>query len=85
VNHPPHLLEHPVVFATPDLLTRVSAWHQHIPFAGFVIDVLRPRLLVEPGTGHGDSYCAFCQAISELNLDTPRVAARACSRKVANG
>jgi O-antigen biosynthesis protein len=62
-------LDHPIVFSQPRRLTP-SAWHQHIPFAMFLIDVLRPSMFVELGTHHGDSYCAFCQAIAELRLSS---------------
>jgi len=56
--------------ARPLRLNSLSAWVEHVPFAMFAIDVVRPRLLVELGTHGGVSYCAFCQAVKELNLAT---------------
>jgi len=62
-------LDHPVCLSMPRRLTPYSAWHEHIPFAMFLVDVLRPKVIVELGTAYGDSYCAFCQAVDELGLD----------------
>jgi len=62
-------LNYPICFTIPRRLT-TSAWHTHIPFAMFLVDVLKPDLIVELGTGNGDSYCAFCQAVKELGLLT---------------
>jgi hypothetical protein len=63
-------LDHPLVYAEPRRLTPFSAWHEHIPFAMLLVDLARPGTLVELGTHAGDSYCAFCQAVSELKLDS---------------
>jgi hypothetical protein len=63
-------LASPVLLASPRRLTTGSGWHGHIPFAMFLVDLLRPRLLVELGTHHGDSYSAFCQAVQQLGLET---------------
>src|SRR6266850_4828535 len=63
-------LAHPACLASPRRRTTARAWHEHIPFAMFLVDVLRPRTLVELGVSAGDSYCAFCQAVTELSLDT---------------
>src|SRR5271166_1160218 len=60
----------PIVFETPDRLTEIVSWHGHIPFAFWLIDAIRPRVLVELGTHKGDSYCAFAQAVDRLQLDT---------------
>lgn len=54
----------------PERLTDVASWHSHIPFAFWCIEQLRPRVFVELGTHRGDSYCAFCQAVSRLSLPT---------------
>jgi len=42
---------------------RESAWSEHVPFAFWLVEVLRPRTLVELGTFHGMSFLAFCQSI----------------------
>lgn len=63
-------LNHPLCLALPARITTFSAWHEHTPFAMWLIAVLRPQLLVELGTHYGDSYCAFCQAVSQLKLET---------------
>lgn len=63
-------LVHRSVLAHPRWLTDVDAWHAHIPLAFFLVHLLRPRVLVELGTHRGDSYCAFCQEVDALGLDT---------------
>jgi hypothetical protein len=65
-----NLLDHLVIFSTPARLTSISAWHEHIPFGMFLVSALKPRVIVELGTYLGDSYCAFCQAVEELGLNT---------------
>jgi hypothetical protein len=42
----------------------------HAPFALWIIDVLKPRILVELGTFSGTSYCAFCEAVKALQIAT---------------
>ena len=64
-----NFLVHPIIFLNPVRLT-VSAWHEHIPFGMWLIDLLKPGIFVELGVYYGDSYCAFCQAVQELNLMT---------------
>ena len=63
-------MDFPIFFATQKRLTSVNAWHEHIPFAMFLAEVLRPEIFIELGTHRGDSYCAVCQAVQELRLNT---------------
>jgi hypothetical protein len=46
------------------------SWRQHVPFAMLLVDILKPKTLVELGVHYGDSYSAFCQAVAELQLRT---------------
>lgn len=62
-------LDHPICFSYP-LRVVPSSWMEHVPFAMFLIDALKPRLFVELGTALGVSYCAFCQAVKEQGLNT---------------
>lgn len=62
-------LEHPVCLEFP-LWLEETAWAGHIPFAMFLVGATRPRALVELGAYRGVSYCAFCQAVKSLKLDT---------------
>lgn len=46
------------------------AWQEHIPFAMALIQMIKPRVLVELGVHTGDSYLAFCQAVSVSGIST---------------
>lgn len=70
MDRPFDMLDYGIAFLTPRRLTDVESWHLHIPFAFVLMDMLRPQILVELGTHNGDSYCAFCQAVDDLALDT---------------
>jgi hypothetical protein len=63
-------LEHPIIFTKPKWLSPQSTWMGHIPFASFLVDAVKPKIIVELGTHYGISYCAFCQAVQELGLST---------------
>ncbi len=62
-------LEHSVCLEFP-LWLEETAWGEHIPFAMYLISALRPRVLVELGAYRGVSYCAFCQAVKSLKIET---------------
>jgi hypothetical protein len=47
-----------------------SAWTEHVPFAFWLVDVMRPSTVVELGTHNGVSYSAICQAVKSLGLRT---------------
>jgi len=64
-----NLLKHPICFTYPSRVA-MSAWMGHVPFAMYIVDLLRPKAIIELGTHYGVSYCAFCQAVKELGLDT---------------
>jgi len=54
-------------FWIPDQLLD-SAWVEHAPFAFWLVDALRPAMIVELGTHNGYSYLTFCQAVERLNV-----------------
>ncbi len=62
-------IDHPIIFDAPRRLTS-SEWHEHIPFGMLLVELLKPRTLVELGTAHGDTYSAFCQSVQKLGLAT---------------
>ena len=66
-------LSHPILFKHPLRHTAgvySLSWKGHIPFGMLLIELVRPKKLVELGTEKGISYCAFCQAAEFLNLST---------------
>lgn len=47
-----------------------SAWLGHVPFAAWLVEELKPSILVELGTHNGASFLGFCQAVEENSLPT---------------
>ena len=68
--HTLNILEHPICFSLPRRTVPILSWRQHVPFAMLLTDILKPKTIVELGVHYGDSYCAFCQAVTELQLRT---------------
>src|SRR5260370_732824 len=62
-------LNHPICFSYP-LRLAATTEVAHVSFAMTMVDLLRPRTIVELGTTDGILYCAFCQAVQELRLET---------------
>ncbi len=60
----------PVVFTRPLRLASPPSWLPHAPFAFWLVEALRPGVLVELGTHSGNSYAALAQAVQVLGLDT---------------
>lgn len=56
-------------FWMPERLVPFEHWVGHIPFAFWLVKVLRPRRLVELGTHRGNSYCAMCQSLSAFGIE----------------
>lgn len=55
-------------FWAPDRLVPFEHWVGHIPFVFWLMKVSKPARFVELGTHRGNSYCAMCQAVSNLQL-----------------
>jgi O-antigen biosynthesis protein len=64
-----NILDFPAAMAQLQRIA-LSAWYEHTPFAMFLVELLRPKLIVELGSFYGVSYCAFCQAVQLTGLDT---------------
>lgn len=57
----------PATLMLPERIMSPTPWVGHIPFAFWIIDVMRPRRFVELGTHSGNSFCAFLQAAAAVS------------------
>jgi hypothetical protein len=55
---------------SPRAIESPSAWLGHLPFSGWVIPEVSPKIFVELGTHHGHSYFSFCHSVAEEGLTT---------------
>lgn len=51
-------------------IVKPYGWIGHLPFAIQLIKQKKPEVLVELGTHTGNSFCGFCQCISENKIST---------------
>lgn len=59
-----------IALAAPhSILSDVTSWHGHVPFAQALVALARPRLVVELGVHKGDSYRAFTSAMARYEVD----------------
>jgi len=63
-------LHRPIVFAEPERIAAPASWLDHTPFAFWIVDALRPTMLVELGCQSGNSYASFAQGVQTLGLST---------------
>ena len=63
-------LDWSLLYRLPKRLHKKSGWTEHTPLAMALVEILQPRVLVELGTQHGVSYCAFCQAVAKSKTET---------------
>jgi O-antigen biosynthesis protein len=60
----------PAATRSPYFISPLSAWNEHVPFAGWVVEAAQPRRIVELGVHIGVSYFAFCEAVRDFGLST---------------
>lgn len=65
-----NLAKSKLIFEKPHQIKEPYSWIEHIPFAFYLIENLRPAKIVELGVHTGNSYNAFCQAVKQLKSGT---------------
>jgi hypothetical protein len=63
-------MDHPICLVTPAHLPPGGTSIEHIPFAMWLVDTLRPRTIVELGTRDAAVYCACCEVVANRRLAT---------------
>ncbi len=59
-----------IALAAPQsILSDVTSWHGHVPFAQALVALAQPRLVVELGVHKGDSYRALTSAMARYEVD----------------
>lgn len=58
---------------TPAYMVK-SAWLEHGPFALWLVNAVKPRLVAELGTHRGFSFCCFCEQIRRDGIDSRVIA-----------
>lgn len=59
-----------LVRSKPRKLERPFSWVEHIPFAFFLVEFLRPSVIVELGAHTGNSFNGFCEAVQRTGSST---------------
>ena len=57
----------------PRLLSDSPFWRGHLPFAGVLVALIKPKTIVELGVQHGDSLFTFAEAMRRHGPDGGRV------------
>jgi len=47
-----------------------SSWWEHVPLAHMLVEILKPKIIVELGTHYGVSLFSFCEAAEIYSTDT---------------
>ena len=54
----------------PSSVQPPAPWVGHLPFASWLIQLIKPRIFVELGTHSGNSYFTFCETVKNAELNT---------------
>jgi len=60
----------PIMLLAPEESALSSSWAAHLPFAYWIVDVLRPTTVVDIANSDNGAYSGFCQAADKLDLST---------------